>query len=58
MLILSIIAILVLVALGGYFSRRQWLARLLKLPTARNDVTIEHDVPVPMPDGVTLLADQ
>ncbi len=34
------------------------LARLADLPPAENDVLVEHKLPVPMPDGTTLLADR
>lgn len=34
------------------------LSRLLDFPPAQHEVLIEHKLPVPMPDGVTLLADR
>jgi hypothetical protein len=46
--------------LGGaalYRFRRAWLARALRLPPARYHVAEELDLPVPMADGVQLLAD-
>lgn len=37
--------------------RRQIIARLLRLPPVRCMVGVERNVPVPMPDGVVLMAD-
>jgi len=37
--------------------RRSLLARLLGLPPPRYAVSVERDIPVPMPDGICLLAD-
>ena len=37
--------------------RRSLLARLLRLPPPRHAVSVERDIPVPMPDGIRLLAD-
>jgi putative CocE/NonD family hydrolase len=55
----AIVAILGLglVGWGLYRIRRQILARLLRLPPARNDVVVARGVRVPMPDGVALVAD-
>ncbi len=42
---------------AGYRARRWLVARALRLPPPRTGVTVERDLAVPMPDGVTLLAD-
>ncbi len=47
-------------AAGGLFlwaRRRAWTTRWLDLPPVRNRVRITRKIPIPMPDGVTLLAD-
>ncbi|WP_420631310.1 CocE/NonD family hydrolase [Candidatus Leptofilum sp.] len=47
------------VAAGGaiYRQRRQLIARLLKLPPPQNKYSVEPNMHIPMPDGVTLVAD-
>ncbi|MFQ5343565.1 MAG: CocE/NonD family hydrolase [Anaerolineae bacterium] len=46
-----------LAGLGAYRFRRQWIGRLLGLTPARYHVAVERNLPVPMPDGVILMAD-
>ncbi len=41
----------------AYRFRRHILGRLLRLPPVRSAVTVEYGLRIPMPDGVTLLAD-
>ena len=53
----TILPLLALAGYGLYHCRRAILARLLKLPPPRYDVGVQRDIPVPMPDGVRLLAD-
>jgi uncharacterized protein len=53
----TVLPVLALVSYGIYHYRRAILARLLKLPPPRYEVTVQRDIPVPMPDGVRLLAD-
>lgn len=55
----AIIGLLALgAAAGAYRFRRALLARWLGLPAPQYPVAMECDQPVPMPDGVTLLADR
>ncbi|MFN2289873.1 MAG: CocE/NonD family hydrolase [Anaerolineae bacterium] len=53
----TVLPLLALAGYGLYHYRRAILARLLKLPPPRYDVTVQRAIPVPMPDGVQLLAD-
>lgn len=47
-----------MVAGGAAFRlRRRLIGRALRLPPPRNGVAVERDIAVPMPDGVTLMAD-
>ena len=50
-------AILGLLGLGAYVTRRQWLGKILRLAPAKYSVTVERGVAIPMPDGVRLIAD-
>ncbi len=47
-----------LAGIGAYLARRSLAARAFGLPPARHAVSVERDIPVPMPDGVTLYADR
>jgi putative CocE/NonD family hydrolase len=51
------LAVLAMVGVGLYRYRRALLARLLKLPPPRWGVSVQRNLPVPMPDGVRLWAD-
>jgi putative CocE/NonD family hydrolase len=51
------LALLALLGFGIYRYRRSLLARLLKLPPPRCAVSVERNIPVPMPDGIRLLTD-
>jgi putative CocE/NonD family hydrolase len=53
----TVLALLALLGLGMYRYRRSLLARLLKLPPPRYAVSVQRDIPVPMPDGVRLFTD-
>jgi putative CocE/NonD family hydrolase len=46
-----------LAGLAAYRFRRHILGWLLHLPPVRNEVDVERGVRIPMPDGVTLVAD-
>jgi hypothetical protein len=52
----TLVAVLGLVGLGAYRARRQLIARWLRLPPPQYDVAVERNLPVLMPDGVTLMA--
>lgn len=41
-----------------YATRARWLAAVIRLPPARYRVRVLRDLPVPMPDGITLLANR
>jgi putative CocE/NonD family hydrolase len=47
-----------LTTLGVYRYRRGLVSRLLGLPPALHDVTVERGLRIPMPDGVELVADR
>ena len=51
------LSLLALPVLGLYHYRRSLLAPLLKLPPPRCSVSVQRDIPVPMPDGVRLFTD-
>ncbi len=53
----TVLALLALLGLGMYRYRRSLLARLLKLPPPRYAVSVQRDIPVPMPDGIRLFTD-
>lgn len=53
----SIIALLGLLGIGAYLTRRQWIARGLWLSPSKYAVAVERGVAVPMPDGIRLIAD-
>jgi uncharacterized protein len=47
----------VLAALGTYYCRWHIIGRLFGLPPVKYRVGVERDIPVTMPDGVTLMTD-
>ena len=53
----AVLALLALLGFGIYRYHRSLLARLLKLPPPRNAVSVQRNIPVPMPDGVRLFTD-
>lgn len=54
---LPILGGLGLVGAGLWRNHRHLLARLFRLPPVRNDVTVQRNVRLPMPDGVALATD-
>ncbi len=46
-----------LLGVGLWQNYRHLIARALRLPPVRNDVTVERGIQVPMPDGVSLATD-
>lgn len=49
---------LALLGLGLYRFRRHLIGRWLGLQPVRHDITVERNLRVPMPDGITLFADR